>query len=157
MKTYVAEETAVINAPPAIVYGIISDYHDGHQAILPRKYFDEMIVTQGGTGTGTEITVRMTVMGVSAEYQMVVSEPNPGRVLVEADIDADVVTTFTVEPAQNGTHSRVTISTQMPIKPGLQGWIEKHMNPPIMRRIYREELSNLASVAQARLQPARSL
>ena len=152
MKTYLAEETAVINAPAAHVYSIISDYHDGHQSILPPKYFDEMIVTKGGIGAGTEIIVRMTVMGVKAEYNMVVTEPEPGRILKEADAKAGTATTFTVEPI-NDSQSRVTVSTQVAVKPGFQGWLEKLMNPPIMRRIWREELGNLEKVAQAHLQP----
>lgn len=153
MKTYTVTKTATINAPAAHVYNIIADYNEGHQAILPRDYFDEMIVTKGGHGAGTEIDVYMSVMGVKAEYHMVVSEPEPGRVIAEEDAAQNTRTTFTVEPIEATDSCTVTISTTSPVKAGLQGWIEKMINPRIMRRIYQEELANLNRVAQAKLQP----
>lgn len=42
------EQAAVIDAHPQEVYAVISDYRVGHQAILPRPFFSEMIVKQGG-------------------------------------------------------------------------------------------------------------
>lgn len=149
MSTYSVQASKMIPATPNHVYGIISDYHEGHQAILPRKYFDEMVVLEGGQGAGTRITVEMTVMGVKAFYDMKVTEPEPGRVLQEQDNKLGVITTFTVEPRHNGSHSHVTIATEMTASPGVKGWIEKWMNPPIMRRIYHEELDQLAQVATA--------
>lgn len=154
MKYYFVEETAVINASASHVYNIIADYQEGHQAILPRDYFDEMIVTKGGQGTGTEITVHMSVMGVKVTYQMLVTEPEPGHIIAEEDAEAGVRTTFTVDPLEDGTQCRVTIHTKVRVKSGLAGFIEKLMNPPVMRRIYREELANLEKVAQSTLQPA---
>ena len=140
-------ESTVINAPPDLVYGIIADYRSGHPSILPDKYFTRMDVLEGGYGAGTVIDVRMKVMGVSARYKMLVSEPEPGRILQEEDRKAGVLTTFTVEVEQGGRQSCVTIETTMPVSDGLKGWIEQKMNPPIMRKIYREELALLAGVA----------
>lgn len=148
MRIYSVEETAVIDAPPDKVYAIISDYHEGHQAILPRRYFKAMTVLAGGKGSGTKIKVEMDVFGVEAVYDMLVSEPEPGRILQEEDAKAGVKTTFTVDSINQGTQSRVTISTRGKTNPGIKGWMEKMMNPPIMRRIYREELNQLATVSK---------
>ena len=52
MGTYQAQESEVINAPPEKIYAIISDYHEGHPAILPSRYFTEIVVTAGGQGEG---------------------------------------------------------------------------------------------------------
>ncbi|MCI0395068.1 MAG: SRPBCC family protein [Chloroflexi bacterium] len=138
------EASAVINARPEKIYGILSDYRVGHPAILPKPYFTELTVEEGGQGAGTVMRVRMKVMGVEVAYHLVVSEPEPGRVLVETDEAAGVVTTFTVEPLNGGQQSRVTIATDMRASPGLRGFMEKLMNPPVTRRIYRQELENLA-------------
>ena len=153
MKTYFVQETAVINAPPAHVYSIVADYHEGHQAILPREYFDEMIVTKGGQGAGTELIVRMSVLGTKVEYNMVVTEPEPGRVIQEEDASAGTATTFTIEPTSSGEQSQVTIQTAFTQKPGLQGWLEKLINPSVTRRVYRAELANLNRVASSTAQP----
>ncbi len=110
MNTYQAEASAVIDAPPANVYAILADYHEKHPAILPSRYFTDIQVTQGGQGAGTLATVRMNVYGTKTLYNMIVSEPEPGRVLQEEDAAAGVVTTFTVDPIDRGTHSRVTIA-----------------------------------------------
>jgi hypothetical protein len=76
-------ESEVINSPPAQVYAIISDYHEGHPAILPSRYFTEMAVTAGGRGEGPVTTVAMNVFSAKILYELNVTEPEPGRVLVE--------------------------------------------------------------------------
>lgn len=145
-----AEATAVIDAPPEVVYAILADYRVDHPAILPRQYFAECTVEEGGQGAGTVIRLRMTVMGVERSLRQVVSEPAPGRVLVETDDAAGVVTTFTVEPLEDGKRSRITIATDSKASPGIMGFMEKLFNPFITRRIYREELRLLADYARSK-------
>lgn len=149
MKTYQVKASAIIDAPPARVYHIISDYHEGHPAILPVRYFTGMRVEQGGQGAGTVAAVDMNVFGAKSHFKMTVSEPEPGRVLREEDADAGVVTTFTIDPVNGGDRSRVTIITTTRTSPGLKGWLERVMNPAITRRIYREELAQLAIIAKS--------
>jgi len=146
MNSYQVEESAVIDAPAAQVYEIIADYHAGHPAILPTRYFTALDVIEGGQGAGTKILVAMNVMGTKVNYEMIVSEPEPGRVLREVDSAAGVVTTFTVDPLNSETQSKVTICTTAKTNPGLKGWLEKLMTSTISRRIYREELDQLKAV-----------
>lgn len=149
MKPYHVVASATLNAPAPELYSLISNYHTGHPAILPSRYFKSLQVVQGGIGAGTIVDVEMEVYGAKAHYHLTVSEPEPGHILQEEDVKAGVVTTFTVEPLSQ-TESQVTIATTMRAAPGLKGWLEKQMNPPIMRRIYREELARLGAVAQER-------
>ena len=80
------------------------------------------------------------------------SEPDPGRVLVEHDIDTvqNVITTFTVIPVEQGQKSHVEISTTMYTSPGLRGLVERILVPMINTRIYQKELKLLEGVAQRR-------
>ena len=141
------EVTEVINARPEKIYGILADYHTGHPSILPKPYFTYLTVEKGGVGTGTELRVGMAVFGVKKDYKLVVTEPQPGRVLKEEDSEQGVVTHFTVEPIGNGEQSRVTIATDSRSAAGFQGFMERLINPPVSRRIYRQELKNLARAA----------
>lgn len=145
-----AEASQIIDTRPEEVYSILSDYHTGHLAILPKPYFAELTVEQGGQGAGTVIRVRMDVMGLERSYRLIVSEPEPGRVLIEADDEAGVVTTFTVDPTDGGKQSRVTIATDAKTSPGLTGFVERLVNPAITRRIYRAELNLLAEYVRNR-------
>lgn len=138
------EESAVIAAAPQQVYAVIRDYQVGHVAILPKPYFQEMIVEEGGQGTGTKTRIKMKIMGQEYSFRHEVSEPEPGRVLKETDPATGLGTTFTFEPLVDGTQTRVTIITDTPIRDGLAGFIERLMTPPLLRRIYRQELQNLA-------------
>jgi len=151
MGQYEMSETAVIEAPAAVVYGIIADYNDGHQAILPRKYFTDMVVKEGGVGAGTVIGLTVNVMGNASQVKMVVSEPEPGRVLAETDEENGVVTRFIVEPLSEN-RSQITFDTVGQTASGLRGWIERMMAPRLLRTIYREEQALLAQVAQERYQ-----
>ena len=148
MKPIQAEGSLVIDAPASVIYDILSDYRAGHQAILPKQFFASLIVEKGGRGAGTEITVGMKALAGKKTYRMVVTEPEPGRVLVEADEAAGVVTTFTVDPIPNELHSRVTIQTVARSSGGIAGVIERWLNPFVMRRIFRQELRLLAEAAR---------
>src|SRR5690348_12868099 len=89
---------AVLDASSEDVYATIADYHRGHPNILPKESFYDLQVEQGGYGAGTIIRFKMKALGVEQTFHHRVSEPEPGRVLVEQDIDSvqNVMTTFTV-------------------------------------------------------------
>jgi hypothetical protein len=102
--------SAVIPARRERVYALIANYHDGHPRIVP-KQFSSLVVEQGGIGAGTVIRFSMSVFGRKLTFRAAVSEPEPGRVLVETDLDANgAVTTFTVDQGPAPADSRVTIS-----------------------------------------------
>lgn len=147
MGTYEASESLVINVSAEKVYAILADYHIGHPAIVPKQYFKKVEVVEGGQGAGTKLFVQMEVFGVKADFNLLVTEPEPGRVLEESDAAAGISTTFTVDPVGDGSQCRTTIASVTRAAPGIRGWIEKWMNPIITRRIYREELALLAEYA----------
>jgi hypothetical protein len=94
--TYVVSATARLKAPPRRVYDTIADYHTGHPRILP-KQFRNLTVEQGGVGAGTVIRFQVRVFGRTDTFRAEVTEPEPGRILVEKNIlGSDSVTTFIV-------------------------------------------------------------
>jgi hypothetical protein len=148
MTTFRAAASARVNAPADIVYRLIADYRDGHPRIVPPKYFSNLIVEEGGYGAGTRFGVDMMVLGRTQHMRAVVSEPQPGRVLVERDLDRGIVTTFQVEPVGD-IACHVTIATELPGRGGLAGTIERFVTNSMLPKIYREELSRIGEVARA--------
>lgn len=140
--------TGVVNAPAQDVYRVIADYRDGHPRIIPPKYFRNLKVLKGGFGDGTEIAFEMVAFGNTYAVSGRVTEPHPGRVLVETYPHSGVVTTFTVDTESAAT-SRVTISTDMPSRGGIAGWIERMLTPAYLRKVYAEELALIDSVARS--------
>ena len=139
--------SAIIPARRERVYSIIANYKDGHPRIIP-KQFSGMMVEQGGVGAGTVIRFHMSVLGRKQMYRAAITEPEPGRVLVETDLDTNgAVTTFTVDPGTAPADSRVTISTLLPVRSGFLGAIERKLSTLLLRPIYMQELANLARVA----------
>lgn len=149
MPTISAAASATIQAPAATVYGIIADYREGHPSILPPNYFRNLEVDAGGTGAGTRIRFEMRMLGATRTVRGEVTEPEPGRRLVETYPDSGARTTFLVEPVVDGRAAHVTISTRYE-NAGLPGWVEWLLVPGLLRRIYHAELANLAAVARAR-------
>lgn len=147
MSSYQVVVAQKVNAPANEVYALLANYHTGHPAILPARYFKTLKVIKGGVGAGTVIDVDMEVFGAKAHYHLTVSEPEPGHVLQEEDPEVGALTTFTVEPV-GAAQSEVIIATTMRAASGVKGWIERWMNPLVMRKIYREELAQLEQVAQ---------
>jgi len=84
-----------------------------------------------------------------------VSEPEPGRVLVEQDIDSvqNESITFTVTPLEQGQKSHVEISMTLNLSPGVKGFVERVVVPIIFPPVFRKELKLLEAVAQKRGTP----
>src|SRR5688500_18609403 len=98
-----------IHAPAEQVYRYIADYRTHHPAFLPPA-FTNFTVEEGGVGAGTIVHFDLKSGGRTRTFRQRVSEPDPGRVLVETTIDTRNSTTFTVTP-ENET-SRVRITTE---------------------------------------------
>lgn len=143
---------AVLEAPAEGVFATIADYRQGHPNILPKEFYD-LQVEQGGYGAGTIFRFKSRVLGVEQSYYQRVSELEPGRVLVEQDIDSvqQITTTFRVTPLEPEQKSHVEISTTMRPSPGVRGLVERILIPLINARIYQKELKLLEGVAQRRI------
>jgi hypothetical protein len=142
--------TGIVRAPAERVYGILSDYRNGHPRILPPQ-FRELTVEQGGVGAGTVIRFQVRIAGRTQTCRAAITEPRPGRVLVETDLGTNgAVTTFTVNPAERADWSEVGISTRIDTRPGILGAIERFIANRALRPIYRQELEILDRVASSR-------
>ncbi len=145
--TYTVSRTERISAPANRIYDIIRDYHHGHPSILP-KQFSNLRVVEGGVGAGTKIAFDVTVLGQTQHFIAVVTEPEPGRVLVEKNLEpTESVTTFIVEPADQG--AEVTIQTELAQRPGLAGRLERYMTARVLQSIYLAELKKLDERARS--------
>ena len=133
-----------MEAPPDRVYAIIADYHNGHPHILP-KQFRNLTVEKGGVGAGTIIRFEVRALGQTQHFRAFVTEPEPGRVLVEENVEpAPSKTTFTVVKSASGTGTTVTFRTEMTSRPGLLGAVERFVSKRLMQKMYAEELALLA-------------
>ena len=139
-----AHWSAEIAAPAHRVYAILADYRNGHPKILPRNFAPPIII-KGGQGAGTEIRVRTRMLGMSRCFAMKVAEPEPGRILTESDLEAGIVTAFTVDPA-GAERSRVQIATVWSARRGFTGKLEAWLMPRMLARVYRKELYLLSQV-----------
>lgn len=133
----------LINSSPKIVYSIIADYRNAHPKILPKPPFVSLEVEQGGVGAGTVARVQMKVMGKTQTFRSAVSEPDPGRVLVETN-DTGYITTFTVDPHNDGKNCMVTFTTEIPDNSSLMKKLEFKLSKILLIPVYEKELENLA-------------
>jgi hypothetical protein len=134
----------VIDASPEAVYAVFSDYEVAHKAILPKPYFAEMVVLAGGQGAGTVVDVHMDVFGSKKTYHLTVTEPKPGRLLVETDYKTGERTHFIMEPLSDGK-TKVTIDSKFNSSPGFAGVMERLITVPVTRFIFKKELENVAA------------
>lgn len=151
------EAEATVDARPETVWDILTDYRDAHPRIIPPQFFSDFQVESGGRGAGTVIRFTFRVAGTKRHMRQVVSEPEPGRILVERDIDGPTHSTFTLTPVDGGRKTHVLITTDQAASAGIAGAIERLLAPllaPSMKRIYLEELSRLEALAQGRLHGA---
>lgn len=150
MKSYQVTVFASVHASSEKVYAILADYHEGHPRILPKPYFSALQVIRGGVGAGTLIRFQMRVMGRTSSFHAAITEPQPGRVLVETEQTGKFKTIFAVQPSAKGEHAVVTITTILPARDGVAGMIERLLTSLFLRRVYVQELKLLAALSEMR-------
>jgi hypothetical protein len=136
MKTQHVGASTVIDAPAQWIYKILANYRDGHPRILPARYFSSLEVERGGIGAGTVIRFEMRVPGMTRTFHADVTEPEPGRVLVESNW---------VE-INGEQQAQVTISTTLSVA----NWLEGLLTTRFLRRVYDQELKQIAALAAQR-------
>jgi hypothetical protein len=134
-----------IDAPAAVVYHCLADYREHHRpgGFLPPA-FEELEITRGGVGAGTEYHLVMAVGGRRRALSTTVSEPVPGHTLVETG--SGIQTTFTIEPTSDG--ARVRFDTVIEER-GLQGILTRLLAARMFGPIYEDELRRLEDHAKA--------
>lgn len=147
MREFIVSESRLIEAPAERVYGILADYKVGHPQILPRPPFESLEVEQGGYGAGTIFRCTMRFWGMASQFRAAVTEPEPGRVMVETDLTGAIVTTFTVEPRDKNRRSLVTFSTRLKTRGGPLGIVQRALSRRMLQPTYVRELANLAAAA----------
>lgn len=141
-RTFEISSSRRIEAPAPTVYEVFADYREAHRRILPPGFFTGMTVEEGGHGAGTTVRVETRFAGRTRAIRGVVTEPEPGRLLVESYPEERMVTSFRVE-AEAGT-CRVTISSVFPRRRGPAGWLEQRIVRRLLNRVYAEELERVA-------------
>jgi hypothetical protein len=137
--------SARIPAAPRRVYAVLADYRHGHPMILPPRVSD-LTVERGGFGAGTIVRFHLRAGGRRQTLRAAITEPDPGRVLAETNLEGKVaVTTFTVAPEGVGEMSTVTIATEMSVRKGVLGAIERFLTTRALQPLYREQLRRLAA------------
>ncbi len=133
-----------MDVPADVVYACLADYARHHRVggFLPPA-FQSLEVLQGGAGAGTRIRLRSRLGGITRTMVQTITEPEPGRVLVEAG--DGVVTRFTVDPEGDGC--RVRIDAQIEAR-GLAGWFTRRFAPGLLLPLYADELRRLEQYAR---------
>lgn len=150
------EASAQVSAPAAAVYRMIADYRAGHPRMLPPKFFRNFRVIHGGYGEGTMIEFDVIAFGQTVHLRATVSEPEPGSVLAETNLNDGSVTWFTVAPS-GPSSARVTIATDRRLqRTGVLGWIESAMTRSYLHRLYAQQLAQLDEQVQLELREAAS-
>jgi len=150
MRQYRVSSSGKVRARAAQVYAAIADYKEQHPHIIPPQYFGRLEVLEGGVGAGTRTRVEMRVLGSTRVFEQVVTEPEPGRVIMESNQDGSAVTTFTVDEAAGGESAQVTIATELVSRPGVTGYLERFVVPLLLSRIYRKEIVRLSEYLSQR-------
>lgn len=142
MKTKITA-SRTIDADAGKIYKIIADYHTGHPRILPPAYFPSLHVETGGLGAGTLLHFEMRLFGQTQTFRSRITEPEPGHILQETELNSGSVTSFVVSPLESGKRANVTISTELSGRNFVESFLLKGMLP----KIYQQELDLLARVA----------
>jgi hypothetical protein len=143
MRTETFEVTRMIAAPASVVYNFLADYRNGHSRILPRKYFSDVVVEEGGIGEGTRIRYALKAYGARRVFQAVVEEQEPGRRLLEIDLVSGAYKTFTVED-RGIAGCEVTIRTRVPAANGFAAAIDSFLIKRLLQNVFSEQLRLLS-------------
>lgn len=142
-KLHRLSASAVVEAPPERVWEVLTDYHDEHDRILPRPPFGAMEVEEGGRGAGTVFRLEMRAFGSTRTTRGVVTEPEPGRVLLETYPAERGATSFTLVPGPRPGTTELTIASEFPARRGIAGVLEGWLLRSFLPGVYRREMAQL--------------
>jgi hypothetical protein len=128
-----------------VVYHCLANYREHHRpgGFLPPA-FSAFEIHRGGVGAGTEASWTVVLGGRSRRMTATISEPEPGRRLVETG--KGVVTTFTVTPSDGGCVVRFDTVFD---EPGLGGVLLRLLIGRLLGPLYADELARLDAYAHA--------
>ena len=129
-----------MDVPAQVAYHCLADYREHHRpdGFLPPA-FSAFEILRGGVGAGTEASWTVDLGGGrKRRMSAVISEPEPGRRLVETG--DGVVTTFTVAPSGAGCIVRFDTVFD---EPGLGGLLLRLFIGRILGPLYADELARL--------------
>jgi hypothetical protein len=142
-RIYVKKEQ-IINARPADVYAVLTDYEGKHAQILTPNFLD-YTVEKGGRGDGTIVRYRLRAARRERPYRMLIQEAVKGRVITESDTNSSLVTTWTVLPQEHGQQTMVRVASEWEGGSGVGGFFERLFAPLGLRRIYARMLESLGN------------
>jgi Polyketide cyclase / dehydrase and lipid transport len=148
MKTSFSAER-LIDAPAEVVYRCIADYIHHHRpgGFLPPAFSNQEVLS-GGVGDGTRIRLNIRLAGRTNTMTARITEPEPGRTLVE---DSEGVrTVFTVQPEAG--KSRVRFDTVLEAR-GLEGLMNRLFAARLLQPLYADELGRLERYARSQAAP----
>jgi hypothetical protein len=142
MRTTITAER-LMHAPADAIYQSIANYRDHHQpgGFLPPQ-FSDMRIANGGVGAGTEVSWVLETGGRPRTISATISEPVPGRRLVETA--PGIVTTFIVDPAPGGALVRFETVID---EGGLSGVLTRLFGERLLMPVYEDELTRLEEYA----------
>lgn len=135
----------VIAAAPERVYRYIADYRQHHGNWLPPEYSSYRAQAPGDDGA-SDVFYHLKTGSRERDYHMRVTEPTPGRTVMERDTGSSLEKTWTVEPA--GDESRVRIETRWQGAGGIGGFFERTFAPRVLSALYAVELKRLDDYAR---------
>ncbi|MEU1408689.1 SRPBCC family protein [Streptomyces sp. NPDC005728] len=141
----VASAERAVDAPADEVYRYLADMQL-HSRFLPAPFYD-FHVEEGSVGAGSVVRFKIDFAGGVRELRMQVTEPEPGRTLVQADTGGSgLVKTFTVPP--RGGQALVNITSSFDGESGVVGFVERIIAPRRLHRVYAKELARLDAHAR---------
>jgi len=138
------EMVALIHGRPEDIYTALADYRHEHVYIVPPKYLRNLVVESGGVGAGTVIRYRARAFGIERPSRALISEPEPGRVLVEQETTSTLKTIFTVTPTSDAQQTHLQIASHWVPSRNPVKIIEQALYPFIMRDLYERSFKLIA-------------
>lgn len=143
----------VITASPERVWAVLTDLD--HAAQTLSGVTSVQLMTDGPYAVGTRWRETRTMLGRSATEEMWVAECDPlRRTEVRAESGgAQFVTTFTLEPRDNGTRTELTMrfAADASAVSGLQSMMMKVLGPLAARatqKALEQDLTDIAAAAE---------
>jgi hypothetical protein len=142
MSGITVQVTRAYGSSPEAMFAALADYSGLRPRILPPEMTD-FTVLSGGTGAGTRFTYDLHATKRRTRHvDATVTEPQPGRTLLEADTNSTLTVRWDVAPAAGGGTVTATLSWQG--SSGIGGFFERRFAPLGIKRIYSAELDRLA-------------
>jgi|GEM_PF-3335990 len=126
----------ILDARPEQIDEVLTEYRNGNRTITPQALYMDLRIEDNPHDFGTMVHAKVNLTGIEYEFNEIVFEPVPLRLIMEYDAEYETMVMIMIEPIVYSDKTRITISTTYVSQSNFTYFVEDLLFPGNLHHIY---------------------